>query len=387
MAVTDSDCLLNCLREVRLDRFHQNFTERGLTNCEQLSSLIVDDYGRFGVVSTNDRHRLFQLIQIIKSVQADGVHCQHGAKITELNGVPQTTGPNKSVPLPEELPDVARNGIVPAPKIAAWGDADTGKCPMAPTRHFIKPIFDDCGYRVQYELPRLHITQEAKVVTKNVAAAAADSGLGTPTFNCRKMLTFSDSDVHSDGGDISGCDGMPTKLSCQTQISDCVTLSSPAARPSRLRPPQVVKPSSVSSPRAFVIPAEHKPMTRHRSSGSRISQTESQNSYDQQEFPKDRKSRQVPQNGQPMKKIPSQNDVSHRHAYFPTAKIPAQEELPVHIEQIYHSKEYNYGVPGSTMHRANKVHSVHIFAFVICICTHMLYFIIVLHCFDTVGWE
>ena len=369
MALTD--CLLNCLREVRLERFHQNFTERGLTNCEQLSSLIVDDYSRFGVVSTDDRRRLFQLIHIIKSVQADGVHCQHGTAVTatsQSNEVPQTTKPNAPVPHQaypkEELPDVTRNGVIPAPKIAAAGDADAGKYPVAPTRQFIKPISDDRGYRVQYkqrcEQPRLHITQETRVVTKNVAVAT-DSGRGTPTFSCKKMLTFSDSDIHSDDADSNSCGDVSAKPSLQSQISNSVMLSSPAARQNRLRPPQVVRSTCVTSPRAFVIPAECKPMTRHRSSGNRVSQTESQNGDGHREFHDGRESHQTPQNGQLTTKSSSRNN-SRGQVYFPTAKIPAPEEPPTHIEQIYHSSGYNYGVPGSAMQLADKVQSVRISA-------------------------
>ena len=344
MAVTD--CLLNCLREVCLERFHPNFTESGLTNCEQLSNLIVDDYSRFGVVQTDDRRRLYQLIHIIKSVQEDGVHCQHGASVTTS----QQPACSK-----DELPDVTRNGVVPPRKIAAGGDADAGKCPTAPTRQFIKPISDDRGYRVQYKQQpsdqlRLHVTQETKVVTDNV-----DSCCGTPTFNCRKMLTFSDSDLHSDDGDSKSCDGASVKPSLQSRGSDSVKLLSPAAKQRQLQPPMVITSPSVASPRAFVIPAEQKPLTRHRSSGIHVFQTYSHNRDDQREFRDGRESRRALENGQPTKKTLSRNDSSRRHAYFPTAKIPAPEEPPTYMEQVYHGSSYNYGVPGSNMQLSDKV--------------------------------
>ena len=361
MAVTD--CLLNCLREVRLERFHQNFTERGLINCEQLSSLIVDDYSRFGIVSTDDRRRLFQLIHIIKSVQADGVYCQHGAAAgagPQPNRVQQPTSSSIPVPRPayrkEELPDVTRNGVIPARRVVTTGNAGTEKCPAAPHRQFIKPISNDCNYRVQYEQPRekvrLHITQETKVV------AAADSGSGTPIFNCRKTLNFSDSDLFSDGIDSSyfsqpAVTGTLARPFSQTRSNNSVASSSPVAK---LRPPQVVATSCVSSPRAFVIPAETQPITWHRSSGIHVSQTESQNSAD------DRQTlHSMPQNVRPAKKSLFQNDESRQHAYFQTAKVPPAEDPPTHIEQIYHSTGYNYGVPGSTVHLVNKVLIINIF--------------------------
>jgi len=361
-----NDCLLNCLREVRLERFHANFTERGLTNCEQLSSLIVDDYGRFGIVSTDDRRRLFQLIQIIKSVQNDGVHCQHGAVNTaasQRDGVPLTTRPNVSDSQPahrkHELPDVTKISVVPARKVAAGGDADTGKCPMAPTRQFIKPVPNNRNYRVQYDQscdqPQMLVTRETKVATNKVPPSTEVS-CGTPKFDCRKVLTFSDSDVYSEDGDSIGCDGTSAKPSLQSQISNSVTMSSPlVANRSCLRPSHVVSSSSVSSPRAFVIPAEHKPMMRHRSTGNRVYQMESQNDADRREFRDRQGSFRTPQYGRPMKKASSQNDNSRQHAYFPTAKVLTSEEPPTYIEQISHSSGYNYGVPGSTVQLSDKV--------------------------------
>jgi len=364
MAATD--CLLNCLREVRLERFHRNFTERNLINCEQLSSLLVDDYSRFGVVSTDDRRRLFQLIHIIKAVQADGVYCQHGAAAVDTSQpktVHQQTKSNISMPKPvhrkEELPDVTKHGLVLAQKVATAENAGNKKCPAAPSRQFIKPISNDCNYRVQYEQPpqktRLHVTQETKVVTNHVAASAHNSS-GTPKFNCRKTLTFSDSDLYSDGDDGNGfwqpavTDIAKPLVQCQSNNSVTSSLSS---RPSGLRPPQVVAASSVSSPRAFVIPVDDKPVTRHRSNGNHVSQAESQTSEDDHHG--------VTQNGHPNKKSSLRSIGSCQHAYFPTAKVPPVDEPETHIEQIYHSNGYNYGVPGSSVHSINKViHASHL---------------------------
>jgi len=358
MAATD--CLLNCLREVRLERFHQNFTERGLINCEQLSSLLVDDYSRFGVVSTDDRRRLFQLVLIIKSVQADGIYCQHGTANDTAQQpirVQQPTKSNIPAPFPahrkEVLPDVTRNGVIPARKMAAAGNAGAKKCPAAPHRQFIKPISSDCNYRVQYEQPnqqvKLQATQETKVVTNSLAATADDSS-GTPKFNCRKTLNFSDSDLFSDGIDgsyfhqtaVSGTSANPL-----SQSNKSVALSSPAAK---LRPPQFVATSCVSSPRAFVIPAESQPITRHRNSGNHISQTDSQSSGSDRQT-----SHGMPQNVHATKQSSFQNRQSRQHAYFPSTKIPPAEDLPTHIEQIYHSNGYNYGIPGSMVHLTDKV--------------------------------
>jgi len=361
-----ADCLLNCLREVRLERFHRNFTERGLTNCEQLASLLVDDYSRFGVMSADDRRRLFQLIHIIKSVQADGIHCQHGAAgiiASQSNRVQQQTKPSipvtNAVQRKEEMPDVTRNVTVQVQKVATAGDnTKSRECPAAPSRQFIKPIVNDCNYRVQYEqrpeTMRLHITQETKVIAKNLATAA-DNSCGTPVFNCRKTLNFSDCDSCSDGADTKyfqqpAPSDTSMKPKIQSHGNDSGTFSSPAAKSSGLRPPPVVM-TCISSPRAFVVPAGNRPIMQQHSSESGVSQTESQTyNHDQQA------SQKVTWTGQPMK--------SRHHAYFPAEKILPSEEPETHIERIYHSSGYNYGVPGSTVHSNDKV-SVLIFNLII----------------------
>jgi len=357
-----ADCLLNCLREVHLERFHRNFTERGLINCEQLSSLLVSDYGQFGIVSTDDKRRLFQLIHIIKSVQADGVSCGHGiATVTtsqpQVQKVQQPTKQNVPISVParrkEELPDVTRNGVIPACKTETAGCDGTVECPKAPSRQFIKPISNECNYRVQYEQPpekvRLHITEETKVVAKNRGVTTDDS-VGTPKFNCRKMLNFSDSDLYSDDYSGNSCfrqpaiEGTSSQPLLPPQSNNSVTSLSPESKASGLRPPQVVATTCLSSPRAFVIPTEKKPVVRHHSSGSHQSPADSQRGF-----------HGVLQNGHPTKKSSFRNDDSRRHAYFPTAKIPPPGELPTHVEQIYHRKGYNYGIPGSTTHSVDKV--------------------------------
>jgi len=368
MAATD--CLLNCLREVRLEWFHQNFTERGLINCEQLSSLLVDDYSRFGVVSTDDRRRLFQLIHIIKSVQADRVYCQHGAAADVAfrpNRVQQPAKSNIPMPRPslrkDELPDVTRNGVIPSRKIATKGDRGPEKCPAAPHRQFIKPISNDCNYRVQYEQQppekvRLNVTQETKVVA-NGLAVTTDGSSGTPIFNCRKTLNFSDSDLYSDSIDSSyfhqpAVNSTPAKPSLPSHRSNSVALPSPSAK---LQPPQFVATSCISSPRAFVISAENQPVARHHSGGSRVSQTESQSSGEDRQT-----SHEARHNVRCTKKLSFQNNNSRQHAYFPTAKIPPAEDPPTHIEQIYHCNGYNYGIPGSTVHSVDKVLNVHFYS-------------------------
>jgi len=356
-----TDCLFNCLREVRLERFHQNFTERGLINCEQLSSLLVDDYSRFGVVSTDDRRHLFQLIHIIKSVQADGICCQHGAPtVTDANGNgPQQT--KLSVPIPnpvqqkEELPDVTKNGIVRAQKLAAAVE-DRSRNSTAAGQQFLKPV----SKKQPPEKPGLRATEETKVFTKT-AATVTDDCSGTPKFNCRKTLNFSDPDLYSDGPDSScflqqpAVSNTAAKPSLQSQNNNAIKTSA-VAKPSGLRPPQVVLTNCISSPRAFVIPAESKPVQRQRSNRNHVSHAEPQISSNNHQT-----SYGVTWNDKSTEKSSFQNDDSLRRVYFSAPKTPLPGELEAYIEQIYHSNSYNYGVPGSNVHLVDKVLSVSVY--------------------------
>jgi len=337
-------CLLNCLREVRLERFHRNFTERGLINCEQLSSLLVEDYSRFGVTSTDDRRRLFQLIHIIKSVQADGIHCQHGKAASHLHKPRLPSESNIPAENPsrrrEELPDVTRNGMVLAVDPDA-GHFGAEKCPDAPSRQPIKPPTSNDLVRKLV----LHVTEEPMVVARSAATATHDTS-GTPKFECRKMLNFSDSDLCSDSSDSSNFWQVTasTKPLSQSQANNSIVL---ADNQRSLRPPQILVAASSSSPRAFVISA-HRRLTIQQQQGhcNNISQT---SGTDQKEI------RGREWNVHLMKKSSLQNEDGCHHAYFPTAKILPEEELPSHVEQINHSSGYNYGVPRSSFSLADKV--------------------------------
>lgn len=82
-----ADCLYECLKEARLEKYYQNFVNGGLYHCEALLKLSMQDYPRYGVVLMEDRLRLFKLIQIVKSVQSEGLVCKHGCgNRVERNG-------------------------------------------------------------------------------------------------------------------------------------------------------------------------------------------------------------------------------------------------------------------------------------------------------------
>ena len=53
---------------MKLHKFYDNFLKAGIHTCAKLSEISMLDFADFGVTSIVDRVRLFQLIQIIKSI-------------------------------------------------------------------------------------------------------------------------------------------------------------------------------------------------------------------------------------------------------------------------------------------------------------------------------
>ncbi|KAG0228206.1 Kinesin-like protein kif24 [Actinomortierella wolfii] len=63
--------LLEMLRRAQLEHFYPSFSTRGITQLDNLVQLSMQDYNSLGVTSMEDRRRLFQLIQTIKSEYPD----------------------------------------------------------------------------------------------------------------------------------------------------------------------------------------------------------------------------------------------------------------------------------------------------------------------------
>lgn len=61
---------LDALRSADLEQYYLNFTMRGITTLDMLSSLPLQEYGKYGVVSSDDRKRLFALISLLKQTQS-----------------------------------------------------------------------------------------------------------------------------------------------------------------------------------------------------------------------------------------------------------------------------------------------------------------------------
>uniref|UniRef100_A0A087YJM3 Kinesin-like protein n=1 Tax=Poecilia formosa TaxID=48698 RepID=A0A087YJM3_POEFO len=61
-------CLYNCLSAAGLQRHYSRFTLMGVYRAAHLSTLSMEDYPLLGVCSMEDRARLFQLVQLVKSL-------------------------------------------------------------------------------------------------------------------------------------------------------------------------------------------------------------------------------------------------------------------------------------------------------------------------------
>ncbi|XP_027889708.1 uncharacterized protein LOC114154626 [Xiphophorus couchianus] len=61
-------CLYNCLSAAGLRRHYSRFTLMGVYRAAHLSTLSMEDYPLLGVCSMEDRARLFQLVQLVKSL-------------------------------------------------------------------------------------------------------------------------------------------------------------------------------------------------------------------------------------------------------------------------------------------------------------------------------
>ena len=62
--------LFECLKEARLEKYYPTFRVNGITRSEALARLDPEDYDAIGIETSDDRRRLDELINIIKSVHA-----------------------------------------------------------------------------------------------------------------------------------------------------------------------------------------------------------------------------------------------------------------------------------------------------------------------------
>ncbi|XP_008292655.1 kinesin-like protein KIF24 [Stegastes partitus] len=71
-------CLYECLRAVGLQRHYARFASVGVCRAAHLSALTMEDYPLLGIRTMQDRTRLFNLVQLVKTVDLDSLGYDDG---------------------------------------------------------------------------------------------------------------------------------------------------------------------------------------------------------------------------------------------------------------------------------------------------------------------
>ncbi|ELU16830.1 hypothetical protein CAPTEDRAFT_172954 [Capitella teleta] len=315
-----SACLLDCLREAHLEQYFASFVQRGVTNCEHLMALSMPDYPHFGVTTMESRVKLFKLIQIVKSVQADGIKCKHDNFQPEQNGAIK-----KMVSLSTDATAHA-------------------------TAHAVAPP------------PRVARKTEQK---KNVEFKP---GSDEPIFHCRKALNFSD--VLSDDDEEEGIRIKRKVEVVSRPVPSTEPRSHPQPAPSQdsvhLSKPQINDPLPSSARGVRVV--DLKPETPSNKTDKQLKKVETssalKNQYKPLKFFVDLDEASKDEIISPPKpplsaimlsepKQPSNENLVHpgkritgvtssNHAYFPTR---SPDEKITHRQKVFHNSGYNYGLP------------------------------------------
>jgi len=89
-----SDCLLDCLRQVRLGQFAGNFATHGVTDCGKLAALERQQFATYGITLPADIRRLTRLITVIRNLR-------HGAE--SKPAVEKSDSSRRALLVPSEL--------------------------------------------------------------------------------------------------------------------------------------------------------------------------------------------------------------------------------------------------------------------------------------------
>ncbi|XP_068167477.1 kinesin-like protein KIF24 isoform X2 [Antennarius striatus] len=79
-------CLYECLRAVGLQSYYSSLSSVGVRCAAHLSRLTMEDYPILGICSMEDRTRLFQLIQIVKTLEIDSEDDEYSSEETYTEG-------------------------------------------------------------------------------------------------------------------------------------------------------------------------------------------------------------------------------------------------------------------------------------------------------------
>lgn len=95
--------LYECLREARLEQFYPAFRANGITRSEALINLGMPEFCALGITGSEDKRRLIELVNIIKSVHASGIsnsplsHHRGSYSHVQHEQVSQATGSGRDV--------------------------------------------------------------------------------------------------------------------------------------------------------------------------------------------------------------------------------------------------------------------------------------------------
>ncbi|XP_054843050.1 kinesin-like protein KIF24 [Eublepharis macularius] len=144
-----ASCLYECLCEAELDKYYPNFTALGFQKIDELAKVSMKDYAKLGVHNMKDRKHLFQLIKIIKILQAEEEEAEKTKPHFRMGAVylqPQVArpGPRRQLQF-DSISDKKHEGK----------DAETGLCRLS--NCFVKKDKDDLatvlGHDSEYKRP------------------------------------------------------------------------------------------------------------------------------------------------------------------------------------------------------------------------------------------
>ena len=375
-----SDCLLEILQEVQLERYYKGFVDGGLGTCEALVNLSMQEYSRYGVASMQDRLRLFKLIQIVKSVQDEGIVCRHKTQPKSTQTQNQSKTPDSVDKSSSAKPPKAPVSKFSGPSISALGETKSKKDQE-------KNRWDENQFFAHRDAQCAKKPEKTEVVYKK--------GSDTPIFKCRKTLNFSlesdsssDDAVVSNGGTNNGASHDREDLAKLGNAVDGKASMDQAATykvqfHTRDQPQSFVVDTGGSSSTILRNTSSHKhipalsghetvkatsfPVTSTTANtmaatvvtkGTAVDSSKSSastGSLSQPTFPANTPPPSthtvpIPRAAfffEPLHTVePTKEDPENKHAYFPTFK-PSPVKEP-HVERIYHNLGYDYGVPKSS---------------------------------------
>ncbi|KAK7481620.1 hypothetical protein BaRGS_00027136 [Batillaria attramentaria] len=166
--------LYDCLREARLEKYYPAFRANGITRSESLANLTMPEFCAMGITGSEDRRRLVELVNIIKSV--------HRGNLGGVAGAVHAVQQRKRQPSPSTLRH-AQGTSSPSGHSATQSDK------KVPRRHTQSPAEGAVGGM------RLEVTRDVSVnVRERVPNFSAQSYLD--------MLEFMSDSSLSDGGEF-----------------------------------------------------------------------------------------------------------------------------------------------------------------------------------------